>query len=200
MPDTTQPDTSSSLWIHVEMHIQNHCFGIIHDDSDVRAGYLEQERPSHILQAISAAAGQIADQPLQLNSNGVRRLILVTMQEELPLVTVQAITAFLSSIGPYTSPVAQDYLATIKTFRELRDAAAAVHASATNASNLHGHPGQLTYDLLKTAHLLILAAEATLKHDGYYAMEKLSTAMETIQYAETCASQWQPDYLKHLAE
>jgi len=184
MSDHTQPDTNSPLWMHVEMHIQNHCFGIIHED---RAGYIGQDRPSQILQAILATAEQIAASPVQRHANGLRRLILVTIQEDLPMVTVQAITAFLSTIGAYTSPMALDYLATIKTLRELKDTASAVHSSVTQATHLHGHQGQLAYDLLKTAHLLILAADATLNHDGSYALEKLDTALETMQYAQTCA-------------
>ena len=200
MPDNTQLDTNSPLWVHVEMHIQNHCFGIIHEDIDVRASYIGQDRPSQILQAILATAEQIAEYPIQRHTNGLRRLILVTIQENLPMVTVQAITAFLSSIGAYTSPIALDYLATIKTLRELKDTASAVHLSVTQATHLHGHQGQLAYDLLKTAHLLIVAADATLKHDGTYALEKLGTALETMQYAQTCAHRWQADYRKKEAE
>ncbi|MEL6407537.1 MAG: hypothetical protein AAFV98_05475 [Chloroflexota bacterium] len=200
MPDHTQADTNSPLWMHVEMHIQNHCFGIIHEDTDVRASYIGQDRPSQILQAILATAEQIAESPVQRHANGLRRLILITIQEDLPMVTVQAITAFLSTIGEYTSPMALDYLATIKTLRELKDTASAVHLSVTQATHLHGHQGQLAYDLLKTAHLLIHAADATLKHDGTYALEKLGTALETMQYAQTCAHRWQLDYGKQEAE
>ena len=200
MPDYTQADTNSPLWIHVEMHIQNHCFGIIHEDTDVRASYIGQDRPSQILQAILATAEQIAESPVQRHANGLRRLILVTIQEDLPMVTVQAITAFLSTIGAYTSPMALDYLATIKTLCELKDTASAVHLSVTQATNLHGHQGQLAYDLLKTAYLLIHAADATLKHDGTYALEKIGTALETMQYARTCAHRWQPDYGKQETE
>lgn len=200
MSDHTQPDTNSPLWMHVEMHIQNHCFGIIHEDTDVRASYIGQDRPSQILQAILTTADQIAESPVQRHANGLRRLILITVQEDLPMVTVQAITAFLSTIGAYTSPMALDYLATIKTLHELEDTASAVHLSVTQATNLHGHQGQLAYDLLKTSHLLILAADATLKHDGTYALEKLGTALETMQYAQTCAHRWQPDYGKQETE
>lgn len=193
MPDHRQPDTNSPLWMHIEMHIQNHCFGIIHEDTDVRASYIGQDRPSQILQAILATAGQIAESPVQRHAKGLRRLFLVTIQEYLPMVTVQAITAFLSTIGEYTSPTAQDYLATIKILRELKDTASAVHLSVTQATHLHGHQGQLAYDLLKTAHLLTLAADATLKHDGTYALEKLGKSLETMHYAKTCAHRWQPD-------
>lgn len=200
MPDNTQPDYNSRLWMHVEMHIQNHCFGIIHEDTDVRASYIGQDRPSQILQAILATAEQIAGYPVQRPANELRRLILITIQEDLPMVTVQAITAFLSTIGAYTSPIALDYLATIKTLRELKNTASAVHLSVTQATNLHGHQGQLAYDLLKTAHLLILAADATLKHDETYALEKLGTALETMVYAQTCAHRWQPDYGKKEAQ
>lgn len=200
MPDHTQPDTNSPLWIHVEMHIQNHCFGIIHEDTDVRASYIGQDCPSQILQAILVTAEQIAASPVQRHANGLRRLILVTIQEDLPMVTVQAITAFLSTIGAYTSPIALDYLATIKTLRELKNTASTVHLSVTQATNLHGHQGQLAYDLLKTAHLLILAVDATLKHDETYALEKLGTALETMAYAQTCAHRWQPDYGKKEAQ
>lgn len=188
-----QIDYDSDLWEHVEKHIEQHCFDTISPDSETRERCLAAERPSQLLQAICAAAEQIAQRPASPKRNGIRRLILVTLQEVLPVSTVQAITAFLASIGPYPSPTATDYRATIRCLRELTSTASSVHDAVANASTLHGVQGQLAYDLLKTAHLLIIAAEATLKHDSRYMTEKLTTAIKTIHHAQSAARRWQPD-------
>ena len=89
-----QIDYDSDLWEHVEKHIEQHCFDTISPDSETRERCLAAERPSQLLQAICAAAEQIAQRPASPNRNGIRRLILVTLQEALPVSTVQAITAF----------------------------------------------------------------------------------------------------------
>jgi hypothetical protein len=193
MPDKPiEINYNSPLWMHVEMHIQNHCFGIISEDPKTRAVYLGQDRPSQILHAIHAAADQIARRPGYPKRNNIRRLILISIQEQLPLMTVQAISAFLSSIGDYASPTALDYVASIEALSNLNKTADVVHEAVTHTSKLHGTQGQLAYDLLKSAQLLIAAAEATLQHDASYAIEKLSTAMDTVHYAEASARRWQP--------
>lgn len=193
MPDKTiEINYNSPLWMHVEMHIQNHCFGIINEDPKTRAVYLGQDRPSQILNAIHAASDQIACRPGYPNRNSIRRLILISIQEQLPLMTVQAISAFLSSIGDYASPTAMDYVATVEALSNLNNTAKVVHEAVTCASKLHGNQGQLAYDLLKSAQLLMVAAEATLQHDASYAIEKLCTAMDSAHYAEVAARRWQP--------
>jgi hypothetical protein len=178
--------------MHIEMHIQNHCFGIISEDSKTRAVYVGQDQPSQILHAIHAAADQIARRQGYSRRNNIRRLILISIQEQLPLMTVPAISAFLSSIGDYASPTALDYVASIEALSNLNQTADVVHEAVTHASKLHGTQGQLAYDLLKSAQLLVVAAEATLQHDASYAIEKLGIAMDSAHYAETAARRWQP--------
>lgn len=185
-------DYNSPLWLHVACHIEQHCFGTISHDIEKRTEQLGKERPSRILAAITATASHISKHPGFQRDNGLRRLIQITLIEELPLLTVKAISAFLGTIGDYPSPTVTDYLATIQSIRNLPVATSTVHDAVVQASKLHGSQGQLAYDLLKSASLLLQAAEATLNHDGSYAAEKLRIAHESVKNATHTAWVWQP--------
>jgi hypothetical protein len=113
---------------------------------------------------------------------------------------VQAITVFLASIGPYASSAATDYRDTIHGVRDLTTTTSYVQDAVVNASKLHGVQGQLAYDLLKTAHLLIIAADATLKYDRRHMAEKLTTAINALNTAQSTARRWQPDSFQLDAE
>lgn len=195
MPTTTTIDYNSILWLTVECLIQQHCFGTISYNLDKRTEQLSEERPSHILAAITAAASHISQYPGYHPDNGIRRLIRITISEKLPMLIVEAIGDFLSSIGDYPSPTATDYVATIQSVRDIPVAKSSVHDAVAHASKLHGAQGQLAYDLLKSASLLLQAADATLKHDGSYAMHKLHTATRSLTYATKNVRRWQPHLL-----
>lgn len=54
------PDYTSEIWLHIEQHIEVHCFDDFNTDPVKRARHLAQKRPLRIIAVIRAVAEDIA--------------------------------------------------------------------------------------------------------------------------------------------
>jgi len=167
-----------------------HLYGVSDDNLLEQEHYLAEDRTTHILDAIRDTAKQIVGWDEYPSSNSLRRLIGMTIREELPMEIVEIIATFLQGFQDVGTTIASDYLTTIKTISCLSGHAEAVLDGVQCASELHGMQGRLVYELLTTAHYLLMAAEATLKHDKPYLQDKLGSAENYMTIAQSSARQY----------
>jgi hypothetical protein len=177
----------------VETHIMTHVFALTLDNPIEREMYLSQERPRNILDAIQSTAKQIVGLPKYNAKNGFNRLIMTSVIEALSMPAIEAISAFLVHFHGIGDTYAQDYLHVMKTLSNTEQMTDKLLDAVQSASTLHGVQGQLVYELLTTAHNLILASQAILKDDARYGQEKFCIAQNHMGWAGSTAHRYSPN-------
>lgn len=182
---------NSEAFALVEAHVMTHIFGFTLADPIEREIYLAEDRPSNILESVKRVAMQMIG--VSGAKNGLQRLVVISLIEQLPLPTIEAITAFLRHFRQSGDTAVDDYLNIIKTLYHLDPVVAPIQDAIQSASTLHGDSGQLVYELLTSAQHLVLTAQAVLKNDPRYADEKFRVAQTHMEWSKQLAQQSYPD-------
>ncbi|MEL7433584.1 MAG: hypothetical protein AAFN11_06530 [Chloroflexota bacterium] len=177
----------------VESEVMMHVFSFSLGDPIQREMYLSEERPNNILESVRCTAHQIVGTPGYHAKNGVNRLVITTLVEELAPSTIAAITTFLAGFQVQGCAIAQDYQNTMITLHSLKHMEQSIIDAVRSASTLHGSQGQMIYECLTAAQYLMQTAQAALKDDPRYSNEKFSRAVQHIEWANTSANAYRPD-------
>jgi len=177
----------------VESQIMLHIFTFTLDDPIQREMFLSEGRARNIMDAVRATAKQMSSIPDYDKENGSNRLMTITLIEEFPMLTVEAIASFLSHFQANGDTTARDYFNTIKALYSIHQIRDTMITSVQSASSLHGAQGQFVYELLTTAQHLLYTAQAILKDDPRYASEKLKIAQNHLKWSMTAAHRYRPD-------
>ncbi|MEO1666752.1 MAG: hypothetical protein AAFU54_19090 [Chloroflexota bacterium] len=182
-----------SLFRTVESEVLLHVFKCTSDDPIKREMYLSQDRPHAILEAIKSTARQIVKTPGYRAENGVNRLIITTVAEDLPMSTIGAITTFLGGFAAQECAIAQDYQNAMRIFHNLKEMEQGMLDAVRCASTLHGSQGQMIYECLTAAQYLLFTVQAVLQDDSRYGSEKFTAATTHVKWAQTSANAYCPD-------
>ena len=165
------PDYTSDMWIHIEHHVEVHCFGTFNTNSARRARHLSQRRPSNIIKVIREAAEDIAGGGHEDNK-AIYRLMSVSLSEGFSTGMVEAIHTFLNEINHHFNLKIWNYLHYMTTMPALEQSKEAVSDLISRIEKVYDPRSEVACELLVSAQALIEAADATLKSDARLAREE----------------------------